>query len=82
MERMWENLNSRCDTTLIESRIEGLTYPSKLHSTFFNLAYTLVCLLESNYYKDEYTSDDMVRNLLSSLSYGHDLKWVWTSFSQ
>ena len=44
MGRMWEKLNSRCNTTMMASRTGGLTDLSRLPSSFFNLVYTVACL--------------------------------------
>ena len=36
MGRIWENFNSRCKTTMIASKIRGLTNLTRLPSTIFN----------------------------------------------
>ena len=48
---------------MIESISGGPTNLSRLPSTFFNLVYIVACLLESNYCKDEYASDNMVSSI-------------------
>ena len=48
---------------MIESISGGPTNLSRLPSTFFNLVYIVACLLESNYCKDEYASDNMVSSV-------------------
>ena len=52
MERIWENFNSRCNTTMIASKIGGLTHLSSLPSTIFNLVNSVACLLRSDYCKE------------------------------
>ena len=63
MGRKWEKLNSRCSTTTIATRTGVLTNPSRLPSPIFNLVYIVACLLESDYGKDKYGSDDMVSKI-------------------
>ena len=63
MGRKWEKLNFRCSTTTIATRRGVLTNPSRLPSPIFDLAYIVACLLESDYCKDEYGSDDMVSKI-------------------
>ena len=42
MARMWENLNSRCNTTMMASRTGGLTNLSRLPSSFSTLSTQLL----------------------------------------
>ena len=48
---------------MIASKTGGLTNLSRLNSRTFKLVNTVACLLKSYYCKDEYVSDDMVRNI-------------------
>ena len=48
---------------MIATRTGVLTNPSRLPSPIFNLVYTVACLLESDYCKDKYHSNDVVSNI-------------------
>jgi len=48
---------------MMASKTGGLTNLSRLPSTAFNPVNAVACLLESDYCKDEYVSDDMVSNI-------------------